>query len=58
MKLRNKKTGEIIKLFGISRKGDRTFVQFEDERGVFKREYGSLAELNADWEDYDEPKKI
>ena len=56
MKLKNKKTGEIVELLGISRKGDRTFVQFEDEKGVFKGEYSSLAELNAEWEDYEEPK--
>ena len=57
MRLRNKKTGEIVELFGISRKGDRTFIQFEDERGVFKGEYSSLAELNAEWDDYEEPKE-
>lgn len=47
MKLRNKKTGEI--------------VEFEDITRVYKfignqNTYSSLAELNEEWEDYEEPK--
>ena len=57
MKLKNKKTGEIIEPFGITCINDRTFVQFSDGKGIFKFEAQSLAELNADWEDYEEPKK-
>lgn len=41
MKLRNKKTGEVITLI------DHTFDN-----------YNSLAELNEEWEDYEEPKEI
>lgn len=45
MKLRNKKTGEIIET------GDR-FLHMQG-----KYLYTSLAELNTEWEDYEEPKK-
>lgn len=58
MKLRNKKTGEIVEPYGITCIGERTFVQFEDEDGVFKFEAHSLAELNEKYEDYEEPKSI
>lgn len=54
MKLRNKKTGEICELFGIMRKGLRTFLQFNDSRGNFKFECDSIAELNEEWEDVPE----
>lgn len=40
MKLRNKKTGEIVECFN-------------NTDGIFPN---SLAELNAEWEDYEEPK--
>lgn len=43
MKLRNKKTGEILKIFVIN-SGDQI------------RQYDSLAELNEEWEDYEDPK--
>ena len=42
MKLRNKKTGEILELC-CHRSGD------------FRERYDSLAELNGEWEDYEEP---
>ena len=45
MKLKNKKTGEIINNNGIS------FAE-----GNYKT-YSSLAELNDEWQDYEEPKK-
>ena len=57
MKLRNKKTGEIAEPFGLTCVNGRTFVQFADEEETFKFEARSLAELNEDWEDYEEPKK-
>lgn len=57
MKLRNKKTGEIVEPFGITCVNGRTFVQFDDGKGIFKFEAHSLAELNAEWEDYKEPPK-
>ena len=42
MKLRNKKTGEVIDSL---------------QRSELILDYGSLAELNAEWEDYEEPKE-
>lgn len=55
MKLRNKKTGEIADFSKgnfISSK-DYGFVIYKDGgRGI---EYNSLAELNEEWEDYEEP---
>lgn len=57
MKLRNKKTGEIAEPFGIKCINGRTFVQFDDGKGTFKFEARSLAKLNEEWEDYEEPKE-
>lgn len=56
MKLRNKKTGEIAKLVGYVKANDRMFFRFEDDKGSYKKEYNSLAELNEEWEDYEESK--
>ena len=52
MKLRNKKTGEIKEYGSV---GATTF----GEGGVLEgfTVYNSLAELNEDWEDYEEPKE-
>lgn len=53
MKLRNKKTGEIIELLAkpsfVKRKDD--YLQSEVNT------FNSLAELNEEWEDYVEPKE-
>lgn len=51
MKLRNRKTGEIIEFDAI--------LPVKDVSGdsVAHLEYGSLAELNEEWEDYEEPKE-
>jgi hypothetical protein len=50
MKLRNKKTGEIYEL--------NEFCLYDD-KGFAKRPFlKTLAELNEDWEDYEEPKVI
>ena len=57
MKLRNKKTGEIVEPFGITCINGRTFVQFDDGKGTFKFEAHSLAELNSEWEDMPEDPK-
>ena len=43
MRLRNKKTGEILEYYEIRFKAD------ENDFG-----FGSLAELNEEWEDYEE----
>jgi hypothetical protein len=58
MKLRNKKTGEIIETYSI----------YEDYRGkiVIKKkdienypyEYDTLTKLNEEWQDYEEPKEF
>lgn len=50
MKLRNKETGEIGNLITICAT-TRVFVNGESEKV-----YNSLAELNEEWEDYEEPK--
>ena len=44
MKLRNKKTGEILELCC-------------HRSGEYREKYDSLAELNEEWEDYEEPKE-
>ena len=58
MKLRNKKTGEIGKLHCDMNVSPAKYGVFEDTdiRGHYW-EYHSLAELNKEWEDYEEPKK-
>ena len=53
MKLRNKKTGEIIETCKIIQNAFGEIIMLtlgEDER--YPYEYHSLAELNAEWEDY------
>ena len=49
MKLRNKKTGEVV--------CPHNFELFRDPNNIVigDYEYSSLAELNEDWEDYEEP---
>lgn len=60
MKLRNKKTGEIIDLSkgSITDVGQGTSIQLQalDRYNKPMWNYNSLAELNEVWEDYDEPK--
>lgn len=51
MKLRNKKTGEIIT------PNDFTFATYDDGIKYGHHIYNSLAELNEEWEDYEEPKE-
>lgn len=55
MKLRNKKTGEIGWLYEHSLVQDIIIVY--DVKGIVGK-YTSLAELNEEWEDYEEPKSI
>lgn len=55
MKLKNKKTGKIANLVGYVKTGDdRMFFRFEDDKGTYKKEYNSLAELNKEWCDLEE----
>ena len=53
MKLRNKQTGEIIELLAKPSfvKRNEDFLQSEVNT------FNSLADLNAEWEDYEEPKE-
>lgn len=54
MKLRNKKTGEIIKL----RDNEKITIPLEDEDGDWYEEYySSIDKLNEEWEDYEENQK-
>ena len=48
MKLKNKKTGEIIEKYPD---------KFVINSGEQIKQYNSLAELNEEWEDYEEPTK-
>lgn len=54
MKLRNKKTGEIGYLYEHSLVQDIIIVY--DVKGIVGK-YNSLAELNSEWEDYEEPEE-
>ena len=67
MKLRNKKTGEIVEDAYVRETHDFQFDGQKHVLAVFKGNehrppervsgaYTSLAELNEDWEDYEEPK--
>lgn len=59
MKLKNKKTGEIIERYIIetaSAIGAGLILQDNDTNKHYQ--YNSLAELNAEWEDCEEPKGI
>lgn len=53
MRLRNKKTGEIIELLAKPSFVKRVNDYLQSEVNTFN----SLAELNEEWEDYEEPKK-
>ena len=50
MKLKNKKTGEVVELF---ERGPIDLYFYPNNKDLIDRKtYQSLAELNADWEDY------
>lgn len=53
MKLRNKKTGEI----GYTAVLQSKAIVVMDENAIQLGSYSSLAELNEEWEDYEEPKE-
>ena len=61
MKLRNKKTGEIVDLVEIVRLDDVSnefYLRLSDNEGrTFKVGFNSLAELNTEWEDVPEEPK-
>jgi hypothetical protein len=52
MKLRNKKTGEI----GYTAVLHSKAIVIMDENAIQLASYTSLAELNSEWKDYEEPK--
>ena len=56
MKLRNKKTGKIGNFcYGYT---NELCVSWQKDDGFWgKQEYNSLAELNEEWQDYQEPKE-
>lgn len=59
MKLRNKKTGDIIESYIIetaSAIGSGLILQDDDTNKHYQ--YNSFAEFCAEWEDYEEPKEI
>ena len=58
MKLRNKKTGEILRVEFLSnwQTDDGTEIGFRDCNSLDVYSYNSLSELNEDWQDYEEPK--
>lgn len=55
MKLRNKETGKLGYLRSINWNEQSLIIM--DKDGVQLAKYQSLAELNEEWEDYEEPKK-
>jgi hypothetical protein len=58
MKLRNKKTGEIIDLYEGLIRDDGEHITIKPVAVLEKCYiYHSLTELNAEWEDYEEPKE-
>ena len=56
MKLRNKKTGEVVEPLSSGPIDLYFYLNKYEENEVDRKTYQSLAELNADWEDY-EPKE-
>lgn len=54
MKLKNKKTGEIVDYISFEKGGGQISMYVFDTNKHYY--YNSLAELNEEWEDYEEPK--
>lgn len=52
MKLRNKKTGEVVKAFEGGPIDLYFYLNKYEENEVDRKTYQSLAELNSEWEDY------
>lgn len=59
MRLRNKRTGEIIETYEIMHNGQDKIVMKKkgEEFEIYPYEYNSLAELSAEWEDAPEEPK-
>lgn len=58
MKLRNKKTGEIVKALEVDLRTGVIYLKISKEGRYETRGYNSLAVLNAEWEDYEKPKNF
>lgn len=60
MKLKNKKTGEIVYATMMASYGGGElqirYYPVDNAEGTQFKEYRSISELNAEWEDYEEPK--
>lgn len=56
MKLRNKKTGELVDAWSFYDGNESVNLKYFTNDGQVNLEYNSLAELNDEWEDY-EPKE-
>lgn len=56
MKLKNKNTGEIVEVESCNSTTGTIGLFFVEGREC-DRDYSSLAELNEEWEDYEEPKE-
>lgn len=59
MKIKNKKTGEIVDAFSLGAEKsvwEKQGKHFKLSTDDWCKNYNSLAELNEEWEDYEEPK--
>lgn len=56
MKLKNKKTGEIVDAHEIDLIDNYVYLKIFRAGDYDTKQYNSLAELNEEWEDYKEPK--
>lgn len=57
MKLRNKKTGEIIDVSSFDTREFSIGICYFSGKYEERVAYETLAQLNADWEDYDTPQE-
>ena len=60
MKIKNKKTGEIVDAFSLGAEKSvwgKQGKHFKLSTDDWCKNYNSLAELNEEWEDYEEPKE-
>ena len=58
MKLRNKKTGEILEAHEIGLIDKCAYLKIFRAGDYGTKQYNSLAELNKEWEDYEEPEEV
>lgn len=58
MKLRNKKTGELVDAWSFYDGNKSVNLKYFTNDGQVNLEYRTLAELNGEWEDYTTPKPL